>query len=75
MTVKEMAGLIGPAVWKQAGFNVPVDVVDVKQSYGQVRLLIHPAGLPRNGQVWVARDSVITAVPADHPAYARGEWK
>jgi hypothetical protein len=47
----------------------PVNIIDARTRFGTLDLLIHPAGLPKNGQRWVEA-SKVTILPETHHNYA-----
>ena len=59
MTLREQTALLGQAFWNTGGdmpLSMPVEVTDVRISFGQVRVLIAPVG--GRGTRWVSRDHV-----------------
>lgn len=58
MTVKEMAGLIGTEVhiWIES-LGIRCTIIDVKQTWGQVNILIVPVG--GSGEKWVSMNRVM----------------
>ncbi len=58
MTAAEMARVIGEKCTVRCeGFAIGMKVIDVKQAYGRLRVLVEP--LNGTGQQWVDTDRVI----------------
>jgi hypothetical protein len=57
-TLQAWSKLLGPALFDVDGQLFPVEVIDVRQSFGRTDLNIHPAGFPDNGTRWVSSTKI-----------------